>query len=37
VRPAERLGDVLDDDPVLARFAGAVHRLVDFDDPPLPA
>ena len=35
VRPAERLRDVLDDAPVLARLARAVHGLVDLDDAPL--
>jgi hypothetical protein len=33
--PPERLGDVLEDPPVLFRVAGRVDRLVDLDDPPL--
>ena len=33
-QPTERLRDVLDDAPVLARLTGAVHGLVDLDDAP---
>ena len=34
---AQRLGDVLDDPPVLPRIAGRVDRLVDLDHPALGA
>src|SRR5581483_6356664 len=34
VRPIQRLGDVLDDDPILSRFTGTVDRFVDLDHAP---
>src|SRR5262245_4362608 len=35
MRPAERVCDVLDNAPVLARITRTVHGLVDLDDAPL--